>query len=101
MNSFSGNTTILETSHKITGVLGFKWGSKMMDKEGNTLVKIRNENQFINKGKYEIEVSNEGVSDLDILLTLHSHIQGSRMKLLVLIIGVTVGVGISNGFLSS
>ena len=90
MNSFSGNTTILETSHKITGVLGFKWGSKMMDKEGNTLVKIRNENQFINKGKYEIEVSSDKVADLDILLTLYGHVQGSRMKLLVVIMGVIV-----------
>jgi len=69
-NSFSGNTEILETGHKITGVSGLKWGTKMMDKENNTLLKIRNENQFINTNKYEIEISNEEVTDLDIFNNL-------------------------------
>jgi hypothetical protein len=45
-NSFSGNTIILETGHKITGVFGLKWGTKMIDKGKGTLLKIRNENQL-------------------------------------------------------
>jgi len=99
-NSFSGNTEILETGHKITGVFGLKWGTKMIDKENNTLVKIRNENQFINKNKYEIEISNETVTDLDILTTLYAHLYGSNMKLKTLIIGgVAVGI-ISSGIMS-
>ena len=100
-HSFSGNTNILETGHKITGVFGFMWGTKMIDEEGNTLVKIPNKNQFINKNKYDIEVSSDKVSDLDILLTLYGHVQGSRMKLLVVLMGVIVGIVITKGILSS
>jgi len=92
-NSFSGNTEILETGHKIRGVSGLKWGTKMMDKENNTLLKIRNENQFINTNKYEIEISNEEVTDLDILTTLYGHLYGSNMKLkAVSIVAVAVGI---------
>jgi hypothetical protein len=99
-NSFSGNTTILETEHKIAGVTGFKWGTKMVDKENNTLLKIRNENQFVNRNIYEIEISNEKTTDLDILLTLYGHLYGSKMKLKTVTIGV-VAIGIiSSGILS-
>lgn len=98
-NSFSGNTTILETGRKIKGVTGFKWGTKMVDKENNTLLKIRNENQFVNRNIYEIEISNEKTTELDILLTLYGHLFGSNMKLKALIIGV-VAIGIiSSGIL--
>lgn len=99
-NSFSGNTKIRETAHEITGVFGLKWGTKMIDKKNNTLVKIRNENQFINKNRYEIEVSNEKVTDLDVLTTLYGHLYGSNMKLMAVIIGV-VAVGIlSSGIMN-
>ena len=93
MNSFSGNTEILETGYKITGVFGLKWGTKMVDKENNTLLKIRNENQIVNTNKYEIEISNKKVTDLEILTTLYGHIYGSNMKLKTVIIGA-VAVGI-------
>ena len=93
-NSFSGNTEIAETEHKITGVFGLKWATKMIDKENNTLVKIRNENQLINKNKYEIEISNEKATDLDILMTLYGHLYGSNMKtkaVIIIIIASAVG----------
>jgi hypothetical protein len=93
MNSFSGNTEILETGHKITGVFGLKWGTKMVDKENNILLKIRNENQIVNTNKYEIEISNKKVTDLEILTTLYGHLYGSSMKLKTVIIGA-VAVGI-------
>jgi hypothetical protein len=93
MNSFSGNIEILETGHKITGVFGLKWGTKMVDKENYTLLKIRNENQIVNTNKYEIEISNKKVTDLEILTTLYGHIYGSNMKLKAVIIGA-VAVGI-------
>ena len=100
MNSFSGNTEILETGNRITGVFGLKWGTKMIDKQKNTLVKIRNENQFINKNKYEIEISNEKVTNLEILTTLYGHLYGSNMKLKAVIIGaVAVGI-ISSGIMN-
>ena len=100
MNSFSGNTEILETGHKITGVFGLKWGTKMVDKENNTLLKIRNENQIVNTNKYEIEISNNKVTDLEILTTLYGHLYGSNMKLKAVIIGaVAVGI-ISTGIMN-
>jgi hypothetical protein len=98
-NSFSGNTIILETGHKITGVFGLKWGTKMIDKGNGTLLKIRNENQFINRNKYEIEISNEKVTDLDVLTTLYGHLYGSKIKLKALIIGVVVVGILSSGIM--
>jgi hypothetical protein len=98
-NSFSGNTEILETGQKIKGVTGLKWGTKLIDEKNDTLVKIRNENKFINNNKYEIEISNEKAIDLDILLTLYGHLYGSNMKMKA-VIGVAVVVGIiSSGIL--
>jgi hypothetical protein len=99
-NSFSGNTKIKETEYKIIGVFGLKWGTKMVDKENNTLLKIRNENQFINTNKYEIEISNDRVSDLEILTTLYGHSYGSNMKIKAVIVGaIAVGI-ISSGFIN-
>ena len=100
MNSFSGNVEILETGHKITGVFGLKWGTKMVDKENNILLKIRNENQIINTNKYEIEISNKKVTNLEILTTLYGHLYGSNMKLKAVIIGgAAVGI-ISSGIMN-
>jgi len=100
MNSFSGNAEILETGHKITGVFGLKWGTKMVDKENNILLKIRNENQIINTNKYEIEISNKKVTNLEILTTLYGHLYGSNMKLKAVIIGgVAIGI-ISSGIMN-
>jgi hypothetical protein len=100
MNSFSGNVEILETGHKITGVLGLKWGTKMVDKENNILLKIRNENQIINTNKYKIEISNKKVTNLEILTTLYGHLYCSNMKLKAIIIGgVAVGI-ISSGIMN-
>lgn len=88
MNSFTGSTTNLETGQKITGVFGLKWGTQLLDKDNNTLLRIRNENQFINCDRYEIEISNEKTSDLDILLTLYAHLYGSNMKLKIVLISI-------------
>ena len=98
MNSFSGNTKIWVSGHKITGVFGLKWGTKLVDKENNTLLKIRNENQIVNKNKYQIEISNKKVTDLEIMTTLCGHLYVSNMKLKAVIIGaVAVGIiGIMN-----
>lgn len=93
VNSFTGSSKILENKRKITGVFGLKWGTKMMDDEKNTLIKIRNENQFIDKKKYEIEISNKEVTDLEILTTLYAHLYGSNMKAQAVIIGVITGAG--------
>ncbi len=80
-NSFSGNTEIMENNKKITGVWGIKWGTKMIDNKKNTLLKIRNENLFVNNNKYELEISDKSVSELDILTSLYFHLYGSKMKM--------------------
>ncbi len=79
-NSFSGKTKVIETEQNIKGVWGPKWGTQLVDKENKTLLKIRNKNQFRNNNKYVIELSNEKVTDFDILLTLYGHLYGSSMK---------------------
>ena len=91
-NSFFGNIKVLETEQKITGAIGLKWGTKMVDKENNTLLKIKNENQFINTNNYVIEISNEKATDFDILLALYGHLYGSGMKQKAIIIGVITGI---------
>src|SRR5690606_38458516 len=48
-NSFSGNITVIELGRKIKGVFSLKWGTKLVDVDNSTLLKIRNENLFINK----------------------------------------------------
>ncbi|WP_157810940.1 hypothetical protein [Nonlabens sp. MB-3u-79] len=92
-NSFSGNTEVLETGRKITGVFGLKWGTKMIDNQKNILIKIRNESQFIDKKKYEIEISDNNVTDLEILMTLYGHLYGSNMKVQAVVICAIAGTG--------
>jgi hypothetical protein len=92
-NSFSGNTEVLETGRKITGVFGLKWGTKMIDNQKKTLIKIRNKNQFVDKKIYEIEISDNNVTDLEILTTLYGHLYGSKIKTQAVIIGAIVGSG--------
>ena len=91
-SSFSGKTDILETNHKITGVFGLKWATQMVDNQNNTLLKIRNESQFVEKYKYEIEISDKNVTALEILTTLYGHLYGSKMKTQAVIIGVISGI---------
>jgi hypothetical protein len=92
-NSFSGNTEVLETGRKITGVFGLKWGTKMIDNQKNTLIKIRNESQFIDKKRYQIEISDNNITDLEILTTLYGHLYGSNMKTQAIIIGAIASIG--------
>jgi hypothetical protein len=92
-NSISGNTEIMESDKKITGVWGFKWGTKLIDQNKNILLKIRNGNIFINENKYEIEISNKDVSDLEILTSLYIHLYGSKMKMtIILMISIINGL---------
>ena len=89
-NSFSGNTEIMESDKKIKGVWGFKWGTKLIDHNKNVLLKIRNQKKFINNNKYELEVYNESVSDLEILTSLYFHLYGSKMKMLTVMMVIII-----------
>lgn len=87
---------IIETGHKIKGVKGFKWGTKMEDRENNTLLKIRHKNLMIDENIYIIEISNEKTTYLEVLLTLYAHLYGSNLKLyFVLLLGSAASVVIS------
>jgi hypothetical protein len=97
MNSFFGNIDILETKQKIKGVLGFKWGTQLVDKENRTQLKIRNEDQFINNEKYIIEVSNDKTNVIYILLALYGHLYGSNMKLKVVFFVIIITAVTASG----
>jgi hypothetical protein len=79
-SAWSGNTNVVETGQKITGVWGSKWSTALIDATEHTLLKIRNEKSLVTNNKYEIEVSDQPVSDFDILLALYGHLYGSSMK---------------------
>mgnify|MGYP006869487907 CR=1 FL=1 len=79
-NSFFGNITVLELNKKIKGVFSLKWGTQLVDEDNNSLLKIRNESQLVDKGNYVIEINDEKVSDFEILLSLFGHIYGSNLK---------------------
>ncbi|HLV51949.1 MAG TPA: hypothetical protein VKY44_08350 [Flavobacterium sp.] len=87
MNSFTGNITVLELGRRIKGIFGLRWGTQMVDGDNNTLLKIRNENSFIDKGGYIIKIENDNVSNLEILLSLFAHLYGSHMKMRAVIMG--------------
>jgi len=99
-NYFFGSIELLETKQKIKGVLSSKWGTKLVDKENNTLLKIRNENQFINNEKYVIEISNNKVKDFDVLLTLFGHLYGSSMKQKAVIFSTIAAVIVASRILA-
>lgn len=97
MDSFFGNIDILETKQKIKGVFGFKWGTQLVDKENQTLLKIRNKNPFINNDEYIIEISNDKTNIIDVLLALYGHLYGSNMKLKALLLAVIITVITTSG----
>ena len=58
----------------------------MVDENNKTLLKIKNENLLIDKGIYEIEISDNQITDFEILLSLFGHLYGSNMKLLTVVV---------------
>ncbi len=83
-----GIMVIEELNKKIKGVWGLKWGTQLIDENGKTLLKIRNENKFINNGNYVIKLENEILNPMDILISLYGHLYGSSMKQKSVIIGI-------------
>ena len=79
-NSFSGNITVLELDKKIKGVFSLIWGTQLVDKNNETLLKIKNESQLLDSGNYIIELSDSNMSHFEILLALFGHLYGSNMK---------------------
>lgn len=78
--SFWKGMTIPETQQKIKGVKGTKWGTQLVDKEDNSLLKIRNENKFRDTKVYKIEIVDKEVQPFAIALTLFGHLYGSDRK---------------------
>lgn len=79
-NKFWGTIKIEELNKEIRGVFGFTWGTQLRDEYKHTLLKIRNDNQWINKGNYIIQLDKENINPLEILITLYGHIVGSIAK---------------------
>lgn len=79
-NSFSGNTNIVELGVKIKGVWGIKWGTQLIGKDGNSRLKISNENKMIQNGRFIIKVKEKETKAIEILLTFYIHLLASSQK---------------------
>lgn len=93
-NSFSGNTEIKELNRKVKGVWGLTWGTQLSDESGNTLLKIRNDKQFVDNGKCIIKLENGNVKTLEILLSLYGHLYGTSLKQKGVLMGIILGSSI-------
>lgn len=96
-NSLSGNTEIKELNKKIKGVWGLKWGTQLTDENGETLLKIRNENKWSNNRTYIINLQTDNLTPLEILISIYGHLYGSSMKQKAVLIGI-IAAGVSIWF---
>ena len=98
--SFYNNIEILETNFKIKGVSGQKWGTQLVDKENQTLLKIKNKNLFAETNQYVIETSTNQLNPIDILMALYGHLYGSKNKQqIAIIVAVVTGILVSRIFI--
>lgn len=79
-DKFWGTIKITELNKEIRGVFGFTWATQLRDEHKQTLLKIRNENNFKNTGVYIIQLDKENLNLLEILIALYGHILGSIAK---------------------
>ena len=63
----------------IKGISSWKGGTKIVDRNNNTLVKLNNKSAWIDKGIYEFKIFTE-VEPYQLAMMLHLHIQGSKAK---------------------
>ena len=90
-NSFSGNAKIIELNKKLKGVWGTNWASQLVDENGNTELKIRNEKKLVDNGNYTILLENDDLETLQILISLYFHLYVSSLKEKSNLIGVISG----------
>ena len=91
-----GAIEISGSGHKIKGVSSYKGGTKLVDNQNKTLVKINNEDIIFDKQNYVIDVLDKKVDELEILLVLYAHLQGSASKnKLAFFVGVFIAVAIT------
>lgn len=79
-NKLWGTIKIEELNKEIRGIFGFIWGTQLRDENKHTLLKIRNNNHWVNKGNYIIQLDKDSISPLEILIALYGHIVGSIAK---------------------
>lgn len=87
-DSFSGNTEIIGLNKKIKGVWGLKWGTQLVDENGETLLKIRNEKQLIYNGNYILKLEKEDLTPLEILISFYGHLYGTFLKQKSVLLGI-------------
>jgi len=91
-----GAIEISGSGHKIKGISSYKGGTKLIDNQNKTLVKINNEDIIFDKKNYVIDVLDKKVDELEILLVLYAHLQGSALKnKLAFFVGVFIAVAVS------
>ncbi len=77
-----GNYRSKKSNFKIKGISSWKGGTKLVDKNDKLILSINNENALSDNGKYKIKTYQGEVDPYYILLSLHLHLKGSKVKTL-------------------
>lgn len=80
VNVFTGSITAPTLNAKIKSAISLIWGTKLVDSNQRTILKIRNKNLLIDANTYIVKVSDPKIDPFGILLTMFGHIYGSGMK---------------------
>jgi hypothetical protein len=80
INSWFGSSVIAPINYKIKGISSWTGGTRLIDENDNTLVTIKKAGGIFTHNKFQIEVNDEGVSNLHLLLALYFHIYASQNK---------------------
>lgn len=74
---------------KIKGISSWEGGTKLVDSNKKTLVKLQNESPLVDKGIYEFETFSD-VEPYLLMLSLKLHIEGSKKKVIGAVVLTTV-----------
>ncbi|WP_121668066.1 hypothetical protein [Mesonia aquimarina] len=84
-----GNYQFKNSTYQIKGISSWKGGTKLVDKENETILSIQNKSSLLDKGIYNIQLNNK-VDSLFILLSLHIHIEASKTKTLAAVVSSSI-----------
>lgn len=80
INSWFGSAIIAPLNYKLKGVSSWTGGTRLIDDNDKTLVTIKKAGGIFTHNKFQIEVNDESVSNLNLLLALYFHIYASHNK---------------------
>lgn len=80
IGSWFGNAVISPINYKLKGISSWSGGTRLIDDNDNTLVTIKKAGGIFTQNKFQIEVNDTTVSNLNLLLALYFHIYSSHNK---------------------